>query len=71
MPVGNQGTTGPITMPKFTILTDVSQIALAEVARNRLLNGSKRADFAVKVADERCADIYAPECTSRRRPGST
>lgn len=40
--------------------TDDAQIALAEMAREKLPNG-KRADFAVNVADETGRPIYAAE----------
>lgn len=40
--------------------TDDAQIAIAEMARDRLSNG-KRADFAVKVAVEDGTAIYAAE----------
>lgn len=79
-PLPSEGTMGPRTMPKFTIVTDAgngpevpdeplefpdkktatddAQIALAEMARDKLPNG-KRADFAVKVEDETGSPIYA------------
>lgn len=50
----------PLQFPDKKAATDDAQIAIAEMARDKLPNG-KRADFAVKVKDEAGKDIYAAE----------
>ncbi|WP_156640387.1 DUF6894 family protein [Bosea sp. PAMC 26642] len=50
----------PIEFPHTKAATDDAQIALAEMAREKLPNG-KRADFGVKVEDESGKEVYAAE----------
>lgn len=47
----------PVEFSDAKAATDDAQIALAEMARDKLPNG-KRADFGVRVADETGKDIY-------------
>lgn len=54
---GPEGIDEPVEFPDIKAATDDAQIALAEMARDKLPNG-KRADFGVKVADETGKDIY-------------
>ena len=50
----------PIEFPHTDAATDDAQIALAEMARDKLPNG-KRADFRVMVEDESGKQIYLAE----------
>ena len=50
----------PLEFPHPKAAMDDAQIALAEMARERLPNG-KTADFAVKVEDETGEEIYIAE----------
>lgn len=47
----------PLEFPDIKAATDDAQIALAEMARDKLPNGTK-ADFGVKVEDDTGKEIY-------------
>jgi uncharacterized protein YbaA (DUF1428 family) len=53
----SESSTDPMEFPDTKAATDDAQVALAEMARDKLPNG-KRADFGIKVENEDGEEVY-------------